>query len=268
MAQLLFLCGRGEPERSLIPWVQAFQCVSEKAVDQAEQVLRNMLEHTPQAIMKRLCQNMADVAVIGRQQATSDMPMHSFLEGQDSDYGHRPCHGGMRGAGGSWTVPTASVGEQKSKVQIGMCATQDSLGAGRSHPRPVHSSAPQPTPPCKPFAWPSVVPVSRARRGMRLSILISRQSCNSLLASVVGEENLLMEDGACYCVLIHTLAHSVMSFMEDDDRQAVISAYFNARATLLYRPGCYMMSSADEYWAEGAQAWFEGTARTGTSGFS
>ena len=77
-----------------------------------------------------------------------------------------------------------------------------------------------------------------------------------------------MEDGACYCVLIHTLAHSVMSFMDADDRQAVISAYFNARATLLYRPGCYMMSSADEYWAEGAQAWFEGTSRTGASAIS
>ena len=122
--------------------MQAFQCVSEKAVDQAEQVLRNMLEHTPQAIMKRLCQNKADVAVIGRQQATTDIPCHGFLEGQDSDYGHRPCHGGMRGTGGSWTVPTASVGEHESKGQIGMCATQNSLGRRLALTHSLCTSAP------------------------------------------------------------------------------------------------------------------------------
>jgi len=30
--------------------------------------------------------------------------------------------------------------------------------------------------------------------------------------------------------------------------------------------GCYAISNADEYWAEGTQAWFEATIRTG--GFS
>ena len=51
--------------------------------------------------------------------------------------------------------------------------------------------------------------------------------------------------------------------MNEDQRQAVISAYFNARATNLYRSSCYMISNADEYWAEGTQSWFEATVRTG-----
>ena len=29
----------------------------------------------------------------------------------------------------------------------------------------------------------------------------------------------------------------------------------------LYAPGCYMGSCADEYWAEGAQSWFDATVR-------
>ena len=65
-------------------------------------------------------------------------------------------------------------------------------------------------------------------------------------------------------ILVHEFAHSVMSIgMNEDQRQAVLGAYFNARANQLYKKDCYMMASADEYWAEGAQSWFEATIRTG-----
>ena len=65
-------------------------------------------------------------------------------------------------------------------------------------------------------------------------------------------------------ILVHEFAHTVMAVgMNEDQRQAVISAYFNARSSQLYKPSIYMMSNADEYWAEGAQAWFGATVRTG-----
>ena len=65
-------------------------------------------------------------------------------------------------------------------------------------------------------------------------------------------------------ILVHEFAHTVMAVgMNEDQRQAVISAYFNARSSQLYKPSIYMMANADEYWAEGAQAWFEATVRIG-----
>ena len=65
-------------------------------------------------------------------------------------------------------------------------------------------------------------------------------------------------------ILVHEFAHTVMAVgMNEDQRQAVISAYFNARSSQLYKPSIYMMANADEYWAEGAQAWFEATVRVG-----
>lgn len=82
-----------------------------------------------------------------------------------------------------------------------------------------------------------------------------------------GEENLVMEDDEHYPsenILVHEFAHTVMAVgMNEDQRQAVISAYFNARSSQLYHSSIYMMANADEYWAEGAQAWFEATVRTG-----
>ena len=117
--------------------------------------------------------------------------MHSFLRGQDADFGGRSCDTGTRGVGGSWTVPSCSA----------------------------------------------------------------------------GEENLLMEEDQHYPsenILVHEFAHTVMAVgMNEDQRQAVISAYFNARSSQLYHSNVYMMANADEYWAEGAQAWFEATVRTG-----
>ena len=84
-----------------------------------------------------------------------------------------------------------------------------------------------------------------------------------------GEENLLMDEDRHYpseSILVHEFAHTVMAVgMNEDQRQAVISAYFNARSSQLYKPGVYMMANADEYWAEGAQAWFEATVRIGES---
>lgn len=76
-----------------------------------------------------------------------------------------------------------------------------------------------------------------------------------------------MEDDRHYPaenILVHEFAHSVMAIgMNENQRQAVLGAYFNARANQLYRKDAYILASADEYWAEGAQSWFEATIRKG-----
>ena len=88
-----------------------------------------------------------------------------------------------------------------------------------------------------------------------------------MYAHVAGEENLLMDEDRHYpseSILVHEFAHTVMAVgMNEDQRQAVISAYFNARSSQLYKSSIYMMANADEYWAEGTQAWFEATVRVG-----
>lgn len=50
--------------------------------------------------------------------------------------------------------------------------------------------------------------------------------------------------------------------MQDAQVAAVHDAYKAARAANLYDSACYMASNADEYWAEGAQAWFDATLRS------
>lgn len=169
--------------------IRAFDCVCDGAILKAEHVVSKMVEQMHPKVLERLQQNGADVAVIGRHQVVSDMPMHSFLKGQDADFGGRNCDVGTRGVGGSWTVPTCST----------------------------------------------------------------------------GEENLLMENDRHYpseSILVHEFAHTVMAVgMNEDQRQAVISAYFNARSSQLYKPNIYMLANADEYWAEGTQSWFEATTR-------
>lgn len=83
----------------------------------------------------------------------------------------------------------------------------------------------------------------------------------------VGEENLTMADDKWYPqedILIHEFSHAVMDVGLDGSqhREAIIEAHRAALAAKLYDPGCYMASNAQEYWAEGAQAWFDATVRT------
>eukprot|EP00955_Chlamydomonas_euryale_P100593 365296-Chlamydomonas_euryale.AAC.1 len=64
-------------------------------------------------------------------------------------------------------------------------------------------------------------------------------------------------------ILIHELGHTVMNVgLDDTDRAAVVSAWEAACREGMYTPGIYMISNADEYWAEGCQSWFDATVRT------
>ena len=50
--------------------MQAFDCVCDKAVSRAEHIVTKMVEHMPKALLNRMHQNAADVAIIGKDQVT------------------------------------------------------------------------------------------------------------------------------------------------------------------------------------------------------
>lgn len=52
-------------------------------------------------------------------------------------------------------------------------------------------------------------------------------------------------------------SHSLVDDLRSDGHQSLSpKAYQAARRSALYDLGCYMMANADEYWAEGVQAWY------------
>jgi len=97
----------------------------------------------------------------------------------------------------------------------------------------------------------------QACRGLGGSVSIPTTTC--------GEENCTMRGDARYAsenVLVHEFGHAVMNIgMSNEQHQEVHRAYEQARAKGVYSLECYMMANADEYWAEGVQAWFHATAR-------
>ena len=81
-----------------------------------------MLAETPLTVCKRLAENEADIAIIGRDQVTSDMPPHNHLCDQECATGSRTFDNGTRGVGGNLSCPTCSVG-QPSGLGIGCAYT-------------------------------------------------------------------------------------------------------------------------------------------------
>lgn len=80
----------------------------------------------------------------------------------------------------------------------------------------------------------------------------------------VGQENLEMsEDDRYYqeSILVHEFGHSVMNLGFDDDQMSRIKAAYQA-AVPVRDTNLYMFSNAEEFWANGTQAWFEAIGRT------
>ena len=85
----------------------------------------------------------------------------------------------------------------------------------------------------------------------------------------VGEENLLADalpGGDTHfpheSILVHEFGHAVMNVgLSDASRAAVSAAYEDALASGELDNESYMMSNAEEFWAEGAQAWFHASNR-------
>lgn len=57
------------------------------------------------------------IAIIGRNQVTSDMPPHNWLKQAQASLGKRTYDGGCRGVGGTVEVPCTSVGEENLLVR-------------------------------------------------------------------------------------------------------------------------------------------------------
>jgi hypothetical protein len=79
-----------------------------------------------------------------------------------------------------------------------------------------------------------------------------------------GQENLEMTDDEHYPkenILVHEFGHSVMNLGFDEDLLSRVQAAYDAAATVR-DTGLYMFSNAEEFWANGTQAWFEAIART------
>uniref|UniRef100_A0A7S0WVU0 von Hippel-Lindau disease tumour suppressor beta domain-containing protein n=1 Tax=Chlamydomonas leiostraca TaxID=1034604 RepID=A0A7S0WVU0_9CHLO len=89
------------------------------------------------------------------------------------------------------------------------------------------------------------------------------QSC---ALTTCGEENLTMVDDRSYPsenILVHEFGHTVMNCgLSDSERREIEALYARARESGVYERGIYAMENADEYWAEGTQAWFDATIRT------
>lgn len=61
---------------------------------------------------------------------------------------------------------------------------------------------------------------------------------------------------------VHEFAHTVMNVgLSEEAKGRVRAAYEDALANGVVVKDSYMGSSADEYWAEGTQAWFQASAR-------
>ncbi|EKX55245.1 hypothetical protein GUITHDRAFT_53200, partial [Guillardia theta CCMP2712] len=162
----------------------AFGCVSKRAIEVAKHVVQKMLEHASKDVCDRLVCGFASVAVIGRNQVTSDMPPHAFLKNLQTGEGSgRSYDTGCRGVGGTCKVPCTSV----------------------------------------------------------------------------GEENLLMEDGDRYgeeSILVHEFGHCVMNVgLSSAQLDRVKYLYEHVKAAGGHgNSSSYLMSNAEEYWAEITQA--------------
>lgn len=92
----------------------------------------------------------------------------------------------------------------------------------------------------------------------------TRGVCNASECSV-GEENLLCLDEQSYPnedIMVHEFAHGMKFHFDTALTQASDRAYQNAYDQGLYDHSIYMMQNAQEYWAEGVQAWLGKTLRT------
>jgi hypothetical protein len=124
----------------------AFDCVDQRAVEQAEHIVHSMLQDAEQGTVATMLQGGAEVAVIGRHQATTDLPMYRHLRGVDCENGGGDYDEATRGLGGnpgdwveaSWgsSMPANGGKQQASKRMAG--ASQ-----GGARPAQHHTQARQ-----------------------------------------------------------------------------------------------------------------------------
>eukprot|EP00878_Enallax_costatus_P020668 GHUV01021857.1.p1 GENE.GHUV01021857.1~~GHUV01021857.1.p1 ORF type:complete len:328 (+),score=76.77 GHUV01021857.1:864-1847(+) len=91
--------------------IMAYDCVGQAAVDQCACCITHMMATADLAVMKRIQQAGCKLAIIARQQVTTDIPPHHFMKRQAAE-GGRDIDATTRGLGATHAVPTASCGEE------------------------------------------------------------------------------------------------------------------------------------------------------------
>ncbi|MEW5301915.1 MAG: hypothetical protein WDW36_004739 [Sanguina aurantia] len=89
--------------------IKSYECVDLRAVSIAAHIISCMLQNSPPGLVRRLSARGAEVAIIGRDQVTSDIPAHAPLKDSSGD---RDIDGSTRGLGGTMQCPTTSCGEE------------------------------------------------------------------------------------------------------------------------------------------------------------
>ncbi|MEW5317218.1 MAG: hypothetical protein WDW38_008537 [Sanguina aurantia] len=89
--------------------IKSYECVDLRAVSIAAHIISCMLQNSPPELVRRLSAGGAEVAIIGRDQVTSDIPAHALLKDSNGD---RDIDGSTRGLGGTVHCPTTSCGEE------------------------------------------------------------------------------------------------------------------------------------------------------------
>lgn len=106
--------------------IWAYDCVGENAIEQAALLLHYHLMDVPRDILERVAAAGAELALIGCEQVTSDLPPHRSLKGCSPDETRSFDHG-TRGLGGSRGCPVCSCGEENVTMVNDRWYSQESI---------------------------------------------------------------------------------------------------------------------------------------------
>ncbi|EFN55802.1 hypothetical protein CHLNCDRAFT_145288 [Chlorella variabilis] len=92
--------------------ILAFDCVCQEAVETAAHIVLSMLADADGSIVESMVEAGAEVAIIGCNQVTTDLPMYRHLRGVDCENGGGDYDKATRGLGGNPGNPVTSCGEE------------------------------------------------------------------------------------------------------------------------------------------------------------
>ena len=303
--------------------VRASDVVAAGAVLAAADICREMLKHSPNGLADRLAGNKCGIAVIGRDQVTSDIPEHHVWASaasrpppkeDDTPAGGSSGDAGPREADEVIQQRSAMVAALRPRLdacdasvlasvlcglvergRLSDAAVREALDrseaeAAADEPSGAFNSADadamvvveEEAPPPASDAMHAASsakereaakleaeaeqPTTATKKRALSEIDATTRGVGGGKVTSVGEENLLdiAKDPHFRheSILVHEFGHTVMNIgMSEEGRALIRSAHEDAMKRGLYPPSCYMGSNADEYWAEGTQAWFDATVR-------
>lgn len=92
--------------------IWAWDLVGDDAVLAAGHIITRMLSCTPKVVLKRMVKCGCKVAIIARDQVTTDIPEHHFMKKRSQFSSRRDLDTTCRGLGATPAVPTTSCGEE------------------------------------------------------------------------------------------------------------------------------------------------------------